>query len=106
MVFAVNTESGIQDIRSLLVFLWPAGHSFADWIVVPAARRRNDAPSLGASWARVVTPSRLPDSQRGIGARPRRHRPAAQSPADPTGGCSLPVVSIPGVDGDRVQREL
>ena len=106
MVIAVNTESGIQDIRSLLVFLWPAGHSFADRIVVLAACRRNDAPSLGASRARVVTPSGCPTRKLGIGASPRRHRPAAQSPADSTGGCSLPVVSIPGVDGDRVQREL
>src|SRR6516165_5455717 len=68
MVFAVNTESGIQDIRSLLVFLWPAGHSFADRIVVLAACRRNDAPSLGASRARVVTPSGSPTRKLGIGA--------------------------------------
>jgi len=47
MVIAVNTESGIQDIRSLLVFLWPAGHSFADGIVVPAGGRRNGGPRAG-----------------------------------------------------------
>jgi hypothetical protein len=47
MMIAVNTKSGIQDIRNLLVFsLWPAGHSFADRIVVLAACRRNDARSL------------------------------------------------------------
>ena len=49
MVIAVNTKSGIQDIRNLLVFYWPAGHSFADRIVVPAGGRRNDARGLLAS---------------------------------------------------------
>jgi hypothetical protein len=51
MVFAVNTESGIQDIRDLLVFLWPAGHSFANGIVVPAGGGRNDAP-VRSRWRR------------------------------------------------------
>ena len=60
MMSAVNTESGIQDIRSLLVFLWPAGHSFADRIVVPAACRRNDAPRPGVLASGVVSPSGFP----------------------------------------------
>jgi hypothetical protein len=79
MMFAVNTESGIQDIRSLLVFLWPAGHSFADRIVVPAACRRNDAPRPG--------PWRAESS--------RRQR-----------ACRLHVVLMAAVGGDRVERQL
>ena len=83
MMIAVNTKSGIQDIRSLLVFLWPAGHSFADGIVVPAAYQRNDAPSRQEGRRRCFTATFPPNR-----------------------GCALDVVSMPGVGGDRVEREL
>ena len=42
MVFAVDTESGIQDIRNLLVFFVARGPSFATEIVVPAGGGRNE----------------------------------------------------------------
>ena len=38
---AVNTKVRYpMKLRNLLVFLRPAGHSFADWIVVPRGGRR------------------------------------------------------------------
>ncbi len=80
MMIAVNTKSGIQDIRSLLVFFWPAGHSFADRIVVPAGGRRNDAqclPTPGCEGA--LNAVRIP---------------------------GMAGDGLPSVSGDRIQSEL
>jgi len=80
MMIAVNTKSGIQDIRSLLVFFWPAGHSFADRIVVPAGGRRNDARCLPTpGWERALNGVRIP---------------------------AVAGEGLPSVSGDRVQREV
>jgi hypothetical protein len=54
MACAVNTESGIQDMRDLLEFLWPAGHSFAG----------QDRSTGGRRAQRRMTPTTMPGDGR------------------------------------------